>query len=160
MSEEINAMRMPQQTKRSRQRDGIVLIAALICLMISSLAVANIFQMVRSQRRQATQRGVELQASWLADAGIRRAIAQLAVDPAYDGENWRIDVPFSRAATYGRPASNSAGNVGQVRITVERNGTELQHLAVVAEYPLAAPNQVRKSIDLSISTESLDDQSN
>ncbi len=146
------------QTKRSRRRDGIVLIAALMCLMVSSLAVASIFRIVRTQRRQTTQRAVELQASWLAEAGIQRAIAQLAVHPAYDGENWRIDVPFSRAVPGDRPASNTTGNVGQVQITVERNDTELQRLAVIAEYPFAAANQVRKSITWSISTQSTDGQ--
>ena len=148
-----NTMSIPLQAKRSPRRNGIVLIAALICLMVSALAVANIFRLVRGQRRQAAQRVVELQAAWLADAGIQRALAQLAADPAYDEENWRVDVPFSRAVPGGRPASNAAGNVGQVQITVAHGDAESPRLTVVATYPLAAENQVRKSITWSLSTD-------
>jgi Tfp pilus assembly protein PilX len=31
------------------------------------------------------------QAEWLAEAGVRRAAAQVSVDPAYRGEAWRIE---------------------------------------------------------------------
>ena len=141
--------------RRAKRRDGIVLIAALICLLVSALTVANIFTTVRMQRQHTTRRTQQLQAAQLAQAGMQRAIARLAVNSDYNGEIWQPQVPSTGAASDRRKSTT-----GRVQIAIEQPTDKLVRLDVVVEYPFGAADQIRKSITWSIPAKSTTDNTN
>ncbi|WP_372717526.1 hypothetical protein [Novipirellula sp.] len=70
------------------RRRGIVLICTLVCLIVvSTLVMTSVASAVRGQR-ETLRRHQSMQTEWLLDAGINRAIAQIAADDQYEGENW------------------------------------------------------------------------
>jgi hypothetical protein len=73
-------------------------------------------------RNRQVQRLAEeqTQASWLAEAGVRRAAASLVADPTYNGETWRVEsgeLARPGAATVVIRIKPVAGAAGQSRIT-------------------------------------------
>ncbi len=142
--------------RRTQPRQGIVLIAALLCLLVSSLVVANIFKTVRLQRQQVTRRTTALQATQLAQAGRERALARLSAGPAYDGEVWQPEIPFARSSGRGRGEATAA----RVQIAIEREDQQTLRVAVVAEFPFGAADQIRKSLTWSIPVDSMSDDNN
>jgi hypothetical protein len=79
--------------KRSHceSRRGAVLIVAIVCLSIATaIATAGVRHALMS-RRQARLDHQLRQTELLLDAGLRRAIKTLSVDPNYRGERWDLD---------------------------------------------------------------------
>jgi type II secretory pathway component PulK len=87
------------------------------------------------------QRLVEarVQVRWLADAGLRRAAAQLAANPEYDGEEWSIaDKELDR----------SASALVSIRVEPSDDGRGRFRLTVEAHYPEKEPCvRATKAID-------------
>ena len=76
--------------------------------------------------RAADTRYWDLQAQWLAEAGVERAAARLSADANYRGETWTIS------------AKELAGaNDGAVRINVEKDAgrANRRRVSVEADYP-------------------------
>lgn len=79
--------------KRShcKSRRGAVLIVAIVCLSIATaIAIAGVRHALMA-RRQARLDHQLRQTELLLDAGLRRAIKALSVDPEYQGERWALD---------------------------------------------------------------------
>lgn len=79
--------------KRShcKSRRGAVLIVAIVCLSIATaIAIAGVRHALMA-RRQARLDQQLRQTELLLDAGLRRAIKALSVDPEYQGERWALD---------------------------------------------------------------------
>jgi type II secretory pathway component PulK len=79
---------MNMRTKRRRR--GAVLVVVAVCLALAGV-------MLLSVTRQAaiTHRGLQsverrLQAEWLAEAGLERAVVRLAAEAKYRGETWLV----------------------------------------------------------------------
>ena len=69
-------------------RSGVALVITLAILSMISLFMATITAQILSNRRTVEHRGQQLQAAWLARAGIERACGRLLSDPAkYTGES-------------------------------------------------------------------------
>jgi Tfp pilus assembly protein PilX len=69
-------------------RRGVALVIVLAILAMISLFMATITAQILSNRRTVEHRGQQLQAAWLARAGIERACSRLLSDPAkYTGES-------------------------------------------------------------------------
>jgi hypothetical protein len=86
--------------KRShcKSRRGAVLIVAIVCLSIATaIATAGVRHALMA-RRQARLDHQLRQTELLLDAGLRRAIKALSVDPDYQGERWALDPALSRFA--------------------------------------------------------------
>ena len=81
----------------------------------SALLVKSLIAAHRQSRRYAAQ----LQAQWLAEAGLARARAQLAARPDYAGETWQA------------PVGSAETEIGQVTIRVEAEGIGKPRLLVV-----------------------------
>ncbi|MBL8849427.1 MAG: hypothetical protein JNG89_07075 [Planctomycetaceae bacterium] len=86
-------------------RQGAALVVALICLLLVSMLSAVLIRTALAQRDQLQRDAWQLQAEWLAQAGLERALVRLGSDPAYTGETWQT------AAGDGKP-------IGRVDITV------------------------------------------
>jgi Tfp pilus assembly protein PilX len=85
-------------------RRGAALVMAMVALLVVTLMTAALVQSLVKGQRQSRRYADELQAQWLAEAGVERAFAQLSRDSEYHGETWKTEVN---------------GAAGAVTITVE-----------------------------------------
>jgi hypothetical protein len=65
-------------------------VAALVCLLVMTLICASLLRTIQAQRALVRNEERRLQADWLAESGLERAYARLAIDPAYAGETWTV----------------------------------------------------------------------
>jgi type II secretory pathway component PulK len=95
--------RPSQDTKR-----GMILLLVLACLAIAGVLFAIGVRVAFSAHHVARMSQWNLQAQWLAESGLERAVAQLAADADYSGETWNI------------PAQDLGGaDAGTVKIEVK-----------------------------------------
>jgi hypothetical protein len=125
--------------KRARkERRGVLTVAALVCLLVVMLIAAGVLRLVRSERGLLENEERRLQADWLVESGLERALARLGTEPAYRGETWSL------------PAEDLGGAAAAVvTVTVEpgpRAGERL--LRVQADYPRDAALRVRAHRDV------------
>ena len=83
-------MRCRQSHRKSCLRRGAVLVALLICLLIVLMISAAAVQVLVMQNRVTRAESHQIQAAWLADSALDRAIARMAKDAKYDGETWEV----------------------------------------------------------------------
>ncbi len=77
-----------QSQKRSRR--ALTTVAVLVCLIVISLIGAALLKVGLAQRNQVRSQEQRLQAEWLAESGLDRALGRLAADRSYLGEKWPI----------------------------------------------------------------------
>ena len=116
-------------------RTGAILVVALICLLLITVLAASLTRTVLLQREQVIRDEWRLQAEWLADAGLDRAVARLSAESDYAGEEWR-------------PQLNDDGiALGRVRIVVSGEETtgdaSLVRVNVTADVPADATERAR-----------------
>ena len=80
---------IPSRTRPERRR-GTLLVAVLVSLSLLMMLFAVWLRTVGLERRQVRDQQSRIQAEYLAEAAIGRAVSQLAVSPDYQGELWRI----------------------------------------------------------------------
>jgi type II secretory pathway component PulK len=123
--------------RRSRppQRRGAALLIILVVFAVT-MALAGVW----TRRTLTSHRGQQLaaerlQARWLAEAGVRRAAAQLSADADYDGEQWTIaaeDLQLRQSAgvlIQVEPAEED----GQYRLTARARYPQNEHRAQVTK---------------------------
>ena len=124
---------------RIRCRRGAALIMAIVCLVIvTSLAVEIMRSMVAARQQSRFQRN-ELQATWLAEAGVSRAEARLNQAPTYHGETWTPELDLSDLSPH-RVAPN-----GSVEIKIEpvAESETRRRVIVTATFPADSPATMR-----------------
>jgi len=134
-----------KRSSGAKGRRGGALIITLACLVILGVLQALVIQSVVAERRLAREHAQRHQARWLAEAGIQRAAAALAVSNAYRGENWQLS-----AAQGG---DNGLTQAGAVEIEVLPAATATDRLVrVKAAYPADPPKRVvyQKQIVISL----------
>ena len=119
--------------KSSRQ--GAVLIAALVCLLVVMSILGSMLQGAIVARRQLHAERDLRQTELLLQAGVDRAAFRLAGESDYRGETWEI------------PAEEIIG-LGNGRVTIaatRASDTTPWQLDVIAEYPVGSQRSVRRS---------------
>ncbi|MBW8883211.1 MAG: hypothetical protein JF612_00235 [Planctomycetia bacterium] len=114
------------QAPRARRRRGAGLVVALVTLLIVMSTMATIIHSLLVDLRQTRQAAMELQAHWLADSAVGRAIVQLRADPTYEGETWK---PWM-----GMKEDNESVGVTEIRIERTSDNKDLR-VIVNARYP-------------------------
>lgn len=125
------------------QPAGSVLICVLACLLIvSGLAVAMVRSALAARKAVRLERQ-QAQVQFLLEAGIQRAVASLARDAAYSGQNWEL------------PAGTLPGlDPARVDIAVTTIGAERSPtVSIVAQLPADSPLSVRRSYTFTVSNE-------
>ncbi|MCA9176956.1 MAG: hypothetical protein KDB14_20850 [Planctomycetales bacterium] len=102
-------------SQRRSKRRGALLLATIICVMLASTVAASAIQRCLRHRRESQLRQWQVQAAWLAHAGLERAAANLQRDDQYQGETWTMVI-----------------NNQPARVTISRDGSVLE---VTADYP-------------------------
>ena len=88
------------------------MILALLTLLVVGMATGAIVESLLAAHRQSRRYADQLQAAWLAEAGLARGQAQLAANQDYAGEIW----PALVAAD---TADKSPRATGEVKIRLE-----------------------------------------
>jgi type II secretory pathway component PulK len=144
----MNSFRL-MAARSKHQRRGAVLVAALVALLIvMSLLGTMLLAAVQARRQLHAERNMR-QCDLLLHAGLDRAAAQLARNPAYTGETWR--------------PSDSVLAGGNARVVIEvKNAASDQHqrLAITAEFPLGDEWSIRRSFTGIYKTSSLSPEEN
>jgi len=128
--------------RRNRHRDAFVLIGVLLSLGVVSVLVLGWIRSGIERRDQARQAEQRLQADWLAESGLERAVARLASKPDYKGEAWNI-----AAAEL---ASSDDARV-EIRVTEVAGGEAARQVTVVADYPADPVRRLRVTKELNLS---------
>jgi len=107
----------------------MVLAAALVCLAVLMLVAAGLVQTTLLRHRQARVEQHRLQAMWLAESAVDRALARLDRDAAYTGETWQVSLDDARGP---RP--------GVAQISIEPvDGDPERRIHVLARWPADKP---------------------
>ncbi len=129
-----------RQRTRYSPRFGVVLVAALVCLLVVTGIVGGMLQgAVRGRRQLHAERDLR-QTELLLAAGAARAAGRLADEPEYDGETWRLasEEIIGRGAGVVTIRAAPDGDAGSWRVTI------------VAEYPAGGESSIRRTRTLTI----------
>jgi hypothetical protein len=124
-----------------RQRSGLMIVVALVCLLIVTSIICSMLQSALRARRQLHVERDRRQAELLLEAGADRAVSRLAADASFRGDTWTV------------PADAIIGQGdGRVMIEISRsNDEDAWQLHAVAEYPLGRGFPIRRSHTFPIS---------
>jgi hypothetical protein len=113
----------------------------MICLLVLMIIAGAILRIGAAQRDEMRAQERRLQAEWLAEAGLRRALARLDVAPAYSGETW--DIPARELGS---------ADAATVAIAVERPSGDpnSRTIRVRADFPPDPPRRARCSRQVTI----------
>jgi len=129
------------ESHRPRSRRGAFAVVVLVSLLVVGMLVASLLRMALLQDRQLGYEQFRLQAGWLAESGLERAVSRSTADPAYSGETWRLEP--------GQLESSSAATV-VIRIEKEETNSRLRKIIVEAVYPAEGPHQARLTREATI----------
>ena len=123
-------------TTRRQQPRGLTAVAVLVCLIIVTMVAGSVLKVALAQRDQTRAQERRLQAEWLAEAGIQRALARLATEPGYTGETWEISA-----------SDLGSADAALVAITVGRGADDgkSRQIRVQADFPRDPPRRARHS---------------
>jgi Tfp pilus assembly protein PilV len=133
------------RTKTRCRRHGVVLLIVLVCLAVAMALVVGWAKIAVLQSRQARGAEDRLQAVWLAESAIERAMARLQIDPDYQGETWQVDAD---AFGGGPSAGPSAGGVAIITVEPVASNDGARQVTVQADYPLTGhrANRISKQV--------------
>jgi hypothetical protein len=117
-------------------RGGFALLAALLCLIMLSLAVSSLVGLLVDELHVALLAEKKLQSRSLASAGLDRAVIQLEWDPSYRGEVWELTV------------DEEVDLQANVEITIEplAHSARRCRIRAIATYPSNSARSVRTEL--------------
>lgn len=128
--------------RRTRSRRGIALVPAMVCLLLVGLLLTASLRMARTQRGAASEAEKRVQAEWLAESGMSRAVARLAADRKYAGETWKVP---------GKALGNESGATVEIGIEPVPEKSAERRIRVQASYPAGeASGRARQSRTLTV----------
>ncbi len=131
---------MTSQPRYCRRRATLV-IAVLVCLTLVTVLAGVWMKLLAVERRQIRNQQGTMQAEYLAEAGLARAIRALDADAAYAGEVWQ-------------PSAESLGanTSAQVTITVAAtpDAPSSRVISVAAAFPETGPHRALRSVQQTI----------
>jgi Tfp pilus assembly protein PilX len=113
------------QAKPGR-RLGVILAAVLLSLLVVMLVGGELAKAISLQHRQARLAEDRLQAFWIAESAVQRAVRALAKAPEYAGETWRVP---AEALGSGR------AGVATIKIESAAGAAPPRRILVQAYYP-------------------------
>jgi len=135
MKRHVHLYRDQSRRPTHHHRSGLVLIAALVCLLIVTSIIGSMLQSALRARRQLHTERDRRQTELLLEAGADRAALRHAAEPDFRGETWNL------------PAESIVGR-GDGRVTTEVSRAaddQPWQVRVVAEYPLGRDFPIRRS---------------
>jgi hypothetical protein len=124
---------------RNKPRRGLTVIAVLVCLVIITMVAGSVLKVALAHRDSTRAQERRLQAAWLAEAGLERALARLAGDPDYPGETWEISASDLDSADPGLVTIEAGRAPGDRR---------RREVRIQADYPRDPPHRARHSLQI------------
>jgi len=125
----------------SSSRRGAIIIFAMLALLVASMLGAALLRTAALSKQQVQREGLQVQATWLADSGVMRGIAQFQSQKGYTGEFWVVP---SEQLTGGRSAEV------QIRVTPSTTDPTQTVIEARSEYPQGSPTAVRVTRSLTL----------
>ena len=144
---------MKVQSGRTSRR-GLTTVAVLVCLVVILLISGVLLKIGVAHRDRVRSMERSLQAEWLAQAGLDRAVARLASSAGYAGETWAL-APRDLGLT--EASGGEPGRAALVSIKVEKPpGAPARRLIKVqADFPPDPPHRARHSTQMLVELGSL-----
>ncbi len=143
--------------KARTPRRGVTLVAVLLCLFIVMLLGAALLKIALAQRGINRDLERSMQAEWLVESGLERALARITADRDYTGETWSISATDLGLSEEGLPGNSAQKplTAGVVTIVVDRPAAETnrRRIRVQADYPRDEPRRSRHSQEISLDLE-------
>jgi len=135
-------------------RRGLTAVAVLVCLVVVTLISGVILKVGLAHRNQVRAQERQIQAEWLAQAGLDRALFRLAESAGYTGESWLIAGTDLGLAG---PVGPGSGPAARVQIAIEKasDSPRRRLIKVQADFPPDSPHRVRHSLQLQVELDSL-----
>ena len=117
-------MKLTTLNTRGITSKGIALVLALFVLLFLSLLVVVSLDMSTTDQQIATNQIRDMQATYIADAGVEWAVYQLRQDDTYSGTGSPVEFPAGSGYTYnvsvsGGDTISSVGTVGVFTRTLQ-----------------------------------------
>jgi hypothetical protein len=126
-------------------------VAVLVCLVVVTLISGVLLRIGLAHRDQVRSQEHRLQAEWLTQSGLERALARIAADSNYAGETWRLN---RRDLGLPEVPCDDPAPAAVVAITVAPAGspgdTGRKVIKVQADYPPDLPRRSRHSLQITI----------
>ena len=135
-------------------RRGLTTVAVLVCLVIILLISGVLLKIgvAHRDRVRAMERG--LQAEWLAQAGLDRALARLASSAGYGGETWTL-AARDLGLTEGPGGEHRSAALVSIHVEKPPDAPERRLIKVQADFPPDPPHRARHSTQMLVELGSL-----
>src|SRR5262249_1842244 len=129
---------------RTIRRRGGALFIALVTLLVVMVVTMTLVQSIIAVHRQTRLTANQLQAEWLAEAGVARALVLSAVHSDDAGETWKVRFGDAGRDTDGIveiKVTKTEGERGRIKIDAIAHYPDdpLHRAAARREYTLAVP---------------------
>lgn len=128
-------------------RRGLTTVAVLVCLVVITLISGVLLKTGIAHRDQVRAQERSLQAQWLAQAGIDRALARLAASPGYAGETWEL-APRDLGLPEPKGAGHGPAALVMIKIVKPDSSPERRLIQVQADFPPDPPRRARHSAQM------------
>jgi type II secretory pathway component PulK len=142
------------RTRSRGPRRGITTVVVLICLLVITLISGVLLRVGVAYRETVRAQERRLQAEWLAQSGLDRALFRLAASAGYTGETWQLapaDLAFGAAADGGK----ESGAVVRIKVEPSGSSSNIKLIKVEADYPPDPPRRARYSLSVQVEPGSL-----
>jgi len=112
--------------QRLARRNGAALVITIVCLTVVLLLSAAIVQNLAFHQRQSRADQQRLQAFWLAESAVDRAMAALQLDPDYAGTVWQIEIAGAHGPQTG---------VAEIQVESDESSSRQRRIHIVARWP-------------------------
>jgi Tfp pilus assembly protein PilX len=128
-------------SKRAGSRRGAFTVVVLVALLVAGMLVASLLRMALLQDRQLGYEQFRLQATWLAESGLERAVSRSFAEPDYAGETWRLE-----------PDQLGGAAAATVVIRLEKTETKTGQRTIIVEaaFPSEGPHQARLTREVTV----------
>lgn len=131
-----NLFKPHEFSNQGNSRRGTALIVVMMCLMLVTAIMSSMLKSTLLQRKQMMQEQLRLQAEWILESALERAVLQRANDPDYQGEIWEIS-PVDLGTQYR----------GSAEIILKTEGEDARLISIQAhvKYPENTPFSVSRT---------------
>ncbi len=137
---------MIRSHRKPPRRRGAVLMMTLVAVALASVLLTSLMTNALSERRQVRKQRQAVQADWLVEAGLQRAVAQLASDAGYRGETWRVDA---------KSLGGQHAAVVHIEVSALKQPANARRVVVQADLPEDPPQRVRRQAQFTVQVPSI-----
>jgi hypothetical protein len=150
---------MTRSKQRSRgRRRGLTVVAVLVCLIVLVLVGGALLKLGLARRGLNRDFEHRLQAEWLVESGISRALARIEAERGYKGETWSLSapdlgLPAQAPQAIGQKTGNPAAAIVTIAVSEPKAKGRERLIRVQADFPPNGPRHLRCAQEILIDLE-------